>query len=142
MALEVPRSNRGGGTIAEFLAGRRGWLLSGKAMTEEPPKRRTLSLKPGVEVTRPLGPQPLEPLRSDRPARPPRPPRPFREAKPVERPSHGWKCKPCGAFFDPPAEGPDDEVVRCPGCNARIGIAGDFRQTPPPARLRARPMRH
>jgi DNA-directed RNA polymerase subunit RPC12/RpoP len=110
-------------------------------MTEDPPKRRTLSLKPGVQVTRPLGPQPLAPLRTDKP-RPFRSPRPPKESKPVERPSHGWKCKPCGAFFDPPAEGPDDEVVRCPGCNARIGVAGDFRQTSPPTRLRARPMRH
>jgi hypothetical protein len=50
-------------------------------------------------------------------------------------------CKPCGAFFDPPAEGPDEEVIRCPNCNARLGVAGDFRQTPPPSRLRARPMR-
>ena len=111
-------------------------------MTEDPPKRRTLSLKPGVQVTRPLGPQPLEPIRTERPARPPRPPRPSREAKPAERPAHGWKCKPCGAFFDAPAEAPDDEVVRCPGCNARLGVAGDFRQDPPPSRLRARPMRH
>ena len=141
MALEVPRSNRGGGTIANVNAGFLGWCRSGKAMTEDPPKRRTLSLKPGVQVTRPLGPQPLAPLRTDKP-RPFRSSRPPRESKPVERPSHGWKCKPCGAFFDPPAEGPDDEVVRCPSCNARIGVAGDFRQTPPAARLRARPMRH
>ena len=111
-------------------------------MTEDPPKRRTLSLKPGVQVTRPLGPQPLIPLRAGKPGRPPRAPRPFSPPQPVERPTHGWKCKPGGAFFDPPAEGPDDEVVRCPDCNARIGVAGDFRQTPPPARLRARPMRH
>ena len=100
----------------------------------EPPRRKILSLKSGIAA--PGGPPPLE--RIARPTRPviPEPP------PPPPPPVGDWKCKPCGAFFDPPGEGPDDEVVRCPGCNARIGIAGDFRQTPPPTRLRARPMRH
>jgi DNA-directed RNA polymerase subunit RPC12/RpoP len=50
-----------------------------------------------------------------------------------------WKCKPCGTTVAPPAEGPDDEAVRCPACNARLGKAGDFRADPPPLdRLRAR----
>ena len=50
-----------------------------------------------------------------------------------------WKCRPCGARFEPPREGPDDEAVRCPACNARLGKAGDFRLDPPPLeRLRAR----
>jgi hypothetical protein len=54
-------------------------------------------------------------------------------------PSLVWKCRPCGASFEPPREGPDDEAVRCPACNARLGKAGDFRLDPPPLeRLRAR----
>ena len=32
-------------------------------MSDEPRPRKTLSLKPGVVVTRPLGPEPLAPLR-------------------------------------------------------------------------------
>jgi DNA-directed RNA polymerase subunit RPC12/RpoP len=53
--------------------------------------------------------------------------------------TYTWKCRPCGAALIPPAEGPDDEAVRCPACNARVGRAGDFRLDPPPLeRLRAR----
>jgi hypothetical protein len=54
-------------------------------------------------------------------------------------PSLVWKCRPCGSSFEPPRAGPDDEVVRCPSCNARLGKAGDFRLDPLPLeRLRAR----
>jgi len=53
--------------------------------------------------------------------------------------SYTWKCRPCGAPFVPPSEGPDEEPVRCPVCNARVGRAGDFRLDPPPLdKLRAR----
>jgi len=96
-------------------------------MSDEAPRRKTLSLKPGVVVSRPLGP---EPLRAPKP--PPAPP---------PAPKFGWKCKPCGQGFDPPEGAPDDETVRCPNCNARIGLVGDFKQDPPPNRLRARPVK-
>lgn len=107
-------------------------------MSEDPPKpRRTLSLKPGTVVTRPLGPEPLKPLGTPRPFRAAKPPPP----PPPPAPTFGWKCKPCGQGFDPPEGAPDDESVRCPNCNARVGVVGDFKQDPPPNRLRARPVK-
>jgi len=84
----------------------------------EPPRRRTLTLKPGTPLPAALAniPAPL----------PPPPP--------------AWKCRPCGAAFDPPADLPDDERVRCPSCNAKVGLAADFKIDPPPLeKLRARP---
>lgn len=99
-------------------------------MTTERPRRPTLSLKSGV------APKTMEELFGKKAAAKAAPPPP-----PPPAPSFGWKCKPCGKGFDPPAEGPDDEVVRCPNCNARVGVAGDFRTDPPPARLRARPVK-
>ena len=101
-------------------------------MTDEPKPRRTLSLKPGVVVTRPLGPKPLVSLRVAKKAPPP---------TPAPEPIFGWKCKPCGQGFDPPANAADDEVVRCPKCNARIGKVGDFKLDPIPAKVRARPVK-
>lgn len=63
------------------------------------------------------------------PSRPP--PRPA--------PEHAWKCKPCGAAFTPARELGDEDPVRCPSCNARLGRAGDFRADPPRVeKLRAR----
>ncbi len=101
----------------------------------EPPRRKILSLKSGVAA--PGGPPPLE--RIQRPAQrvrtyvpePPPPPPP---------PATGdFKCKPCGARFDPPAELADEDSVRCPSCNARLGLASDFRADPPNVeKLRAR----
>jgi DNA-directed RNA polymerase subunit RPC12/RpoP len=103
----------------------------------EPPRRKILSLKSGVAA--PGGPPPLE--RIQRPAghkrvvvmtpEPPPPPAP---------PATGdFKCKPCGARFDPPAELADEDSVRCPSCNARLGLASDFRAVPPNVdKLRAR----
>ena len=86
---------------------------------DEPPKpRKILSLK--NPPTRPLGPQPLRP-----PALAPPPP-------------PAWKCKPCGAGLDVAKSLEDQEVVRCPACNAKLGKAGDFRADPTPDRLRAR----
>jgi DNA-directed RNA polymerase subunit RPC12/RpoP len=49
-----------------------------------------------------------------------------------------WKCKPCGKPVPIRAELDDEAVVRCPSCNARLGLARDFRQTPPSPKLRAR----
>jgi hypothetical protein len=102
----------------------------------EPPRpRKILSLKSGVAA--PGGPPPLE--RIQRPAghkrvvvmapEPPPPP-----------PAVGdFKCKPCGTRFDPPAELADEDSVRCPSCNARLGLASDFRAVPPNVdKLRAR----
>ncbi len=99
-------------------------------MTDDPKPRRTLSLKPGVVVTRPLGPEPLVSLRA---AKSPPPPPP--------EPVFGWKCKPCGQGFDPLIGASDDEAVRCPKCNARIGKVGDFKLDPIPAKVRARPVK-
>jgi len=103
-------------------------------VNDEPRPRRTLSLKPGVVVTRPLGPEPLTPIRTARPSRPPKAPKP----PPPPAQIFGWKCKPCGQGFDPPEGAPEDQDVRCPSCNARVGKVGDFALDPPPNRLRAR----
>ena len=93
-------------------------------MTDEPPRRRTLSLKPGT-------PRPAALSRVPQPPPPPPPPEP---------PPPAWKCRPCGAACYPPPELADDERVRCPSCNAKVGLAGDFKLDPPPLeRLRARP---
>ena len=103
----------------------------------EPPRRKTLSLKSPVAA--PGGPPPLERMVKSS-ARtvvvtpqvaPPPPPPPA--------PTGDWKCKPCGTRFDPPAELADENSVRCPSCNARLGLASDFRSDPPNvAKLRAR----
>jgi len=42
-----------------------------------------------------------------------------------------WKCKPCGKPFQVLAELADEDSVRCPACNARLGLAADFRSDPP-----------
>jgi hypothetical protein len=64
-----------------------------------------------------------------RSVRPPRAPR-F-EAPPPPKPTFAWKCKPCGKGLDVAPELADDEAVRCPSCNARLGLARDFRSDPP-----------
>ena len=104
----------------------------------EPPRpRKILSLKSGVAA--PGGPPPLE--RIQRPDARKRvvvmAPEPTPPAAP---PATGdFKCKPCGTRFDPPAELADEDSVRCPSCNARLGLAADFRATPPNVdKLRAR----
>lgn len=97
----------------------------------EPPRRKILSLKSGIAA--PGGPPPLE--RIARPARPSAP-----EPPPAPPPAVGdWKCKPCGTRFDPATDLADDDSVRCPACNARLGLASDFRADPPHVeKLRAR----
>lgn len=94
-------------------------------MSDEPKRRPILSLKNPPKVVLPEGPKP-------RPKRAPAPPPP----PPVQ---HDWKCKPCGAGFSVEAILADDVVIRCPSCNAKLGLVGDFRADPPPAKLRARP---
>jgi len=50
-----------------------------------------------------------------------------------------WKCKPCGKPFQVLSELADEDSVRCPACNARLGLASDFRADPPQLeRVRAR----
>jgi hypothetical protein len=74
---------------------------------------------------------------SDRPRRPilslkarPAPPKPT---------GSRWKCKPCGGLVVlTGAEAAEDEI-RCPGCNARLGLAGDFEAASPRVRARKLP---
>lgn len=89
----------------------------------EPPRRKILSLKSGVAA--PGGPPPLERLQKAAKVVTPEPP------PPPPAPVGDWKCKPCGTRFDPPAELADEDHVRCPSCNARLGVAADFRADPP-----------
>ena len=50
-----------------------------------------------------------------------------------------WKCRPCGTVLQVAPELGDDDSVRCPSCNARLGLARDFRSDPPNIeKLRAR----
>lgn len=105
----------------------------------EPPRRKILSLKSGVAA--PGGPPPLE--RIQRPATGKRvvvmAPEPAPVAPAPPPPTGDFKCKPCGTRFDPPAELADTDSVRCPNCNARLGLASDFRAVPPNVdKLRAR----
>lgn len=93
-------------------------------MTTEPPRRPILKLKSGVTPK-------LPPELVKKPAPPPPPP-----VLDV-----WWKCKPCGKAFTPAPDAADDEAVRCPNCNARLGLAGEFRTEPTPARVRARLIR-
>ena len=54
-------------------------------------------------------------------------------------PAQIWKCKPCGKPFQVLSELADEDSVRCPACNARLGLAADFRADPPQLeRVRAR----
>lgn len=71
-----------------------------------------------------------------------RPRRPILSLKraPAPPPSKAtsWKCKPCGAVLvitgaeDPAAD------VRCPSCNARLGVAADFHAPETTSKIRAR----
>lgn len=87
-------------------------------MSDEPKRRPILSLKNPPKVVPPIA------------VKPPAPPPP---------PQHDWKCKPCGTGFSIDAAVADEEVIRCPSCNAKLGTAGDFRADPLPTRVRARP---
>jgi DNA-directed RNA polymerase subunit RPC12/RpoP len=81
------------------------------------PKRPTLHLK-------------LAPKRPD--------PEPPEAAKPTPAATPTWKCKPCGKSLQVDSALADDADVRCPSCNARLGLAADFRLAPPGAKVRAR----
>jgi len=102
----------------------------------EPPRpRKILSLKSGVAA--PGGPPPLE--RIQRPAARKRVVITAPEPPPPPPATGDFKCKPCGTRFDPPTELADEDSVRCPSCNARLGLASDFRADPPNVdKLRAR----
>ena len=99
-------------------------------MTERP-RRPILHLKLNPDRPPPVPAVPAAPVRKPEVAPP--------SVAPAAGPA--WKCKPCGttiALADMPLEGP----VRCPGCNARLGVAEDFRADPPRTeRLRARLVR-
>jgi len=50
-----------------------------------------------------------------------------------------WRCKPCGTGFNVPTDLAEDESVRCPACNARLGLLKDFSGDEPNlAKVRAR----
>jgi hypothetical protein len=74
--------------------------------------------------------------------RPPPDPQPEESAEaegPAASPSR-WKCKPCGALVEIAASMADEEAVRCPSCNARLGRVGQFRaEGPEQQKVRARP---
>ena len=98
--------------------------------TAEKPKRPTLRLKFPPKLPDP----PAAEKPAPRPFMTPPPSRPFarpQTAAPPPAPVGEWKCKPCGAALNVPADLPDEESVRCPSCNARLGLASDFRMDPP-----------
>ena len=106
-------------------------------MTDKP-RRPTLSLKnppPPKPVPEPF----VAPISAPKPAAfSPRPSRaPKREAPaPVVYP---WRCKPCGTGFNVPTDLAQDGSVRCPACNARLGLVRDFLGDEPNlAKVRAR----
>lgn len=92
-------------------------------MSDEPKRRPILSLKNPPKV---VAPELFKPA----PAAAPPPP-----------PAYDWKCKPCGAGFSVDAFLTDEVVIRCSACNAKLGTVAEFRADPPPARLRARPVK-
>lgn len=49
-----------------------------------------------------------------------------------------WKCKPCGAAVVLTGGEPENQEIRCPACNAKLGLAGQFLSDPPSPRIRAR----
>ncbi len=101
-------------------------------MTDKP-RRPTLSLK------NPPPPKPVvEPVVAPKPAAySPRPRPPKREVPPPV--TYGWRCKPCGTGLNVPADLTDEDSVRCPACNARLGLVKDFNGDEPNlAKVRAR----
>jgi DNA-directed RNA polymerase subunit RPC12/RpoP len=99
------------------------------APAPKPPAPRPLMIAPATRVTRPTVRE-FTPAKSTRPPRLARPPRIEPEPKPKQN-LFAWKCKPCGKGFDVAAELADEDSVRCPSCNARLGLARDFRSDPP-----------
>lgn len=70
------------------------------------------------------------------PAAPPAP-EPSPQPAPAEATGERWKCKPCGGVVILTGDEPADQDIRCPACNARLGLAGDF-QAGGETRVRAR----
>jgi DNA-directed RNA polymerase subunit RPC12/RpoP len=68
---------------------------------------------------------------------PPAPP-PAPEPTPAEAVGTRWKCKPCGAVVVITGQEPAEDEVRCPACNARLGLAGDFQRSDGDGKVRAR----
>ena len=97
-------------------------------MTDKP-RRPTLSLKnppPPKPVPEPVAAAVSVPKPS---AFAPRPRAPKREVPaPI---AYSWRCKPCGTGFNVPTDLAEDESVRCPACNARLGLVKDFQGDDP-----------
>lgn len=47
-----------------------------------------------------------------------------------------WRCKPCGAVAEISGEAAEDEIVRCPHCNAKLGRVAQFRRNEGAVRAR------
>jgi hypothetical protein len=130
-------------------------------MDETPPPRPRAILKLKLSGTTPEAPEKPEagaapvvktrvPLFGDRKVvreftpppqaeskRPPR--RVFAPPPEPPPPAHTWRCKPCGKAFDLDDMLADSDDVRCPNCNARLGLASAFRyEDPETAKIRAR----
>lgn len=74
---------------------------------------------------------------TDKPARPVLR---LKTAPPPSRPPSRWRCKPCGGVVVLTGREADTDVIRCPACNARLGVAAKFYGDPAEvARVRARP---
>lgn len=58
------------------------------------------------------------------------PPAPKAPPKPAAAPVR-WKCKPCGATVTVIGTEPPEQDIRCPACNARLGLASSFLSDPP-----------
>ena len=50
---------------------------------------------------------------------------PAPEAAPEVGAGTRWTCKPCGAVLVITGQESADQEIRCPVCNARLGVAGD-----------------
>lgn len=60
--------------------------------------------------------------------------------EPLFPPAPSWKCKPCGTPFAPATAANDEGEVRCPKCNARVGVLDDF-TAGRAEKVRARPIK-
>lgn len=102
-------------------------------MTDKP-RRPTLSLK-NPPPPKPVAPPVAAPKPTAFSSRPSRAPKREVPAPIV----YGWRCKPCGTGFNVPTDLAQDGSVRCPACNARLGLVKDFQGDEPNlAKVRAR----
>lgn len=65
-------------------------------------------------------------------------PPPPKTAPPPAPKESRWKCKPCGAAVVLTGNEPEAREIRCPACNAKLGLAGQFLSDPPSPKIRAR----